>query len=222
MTILALLRWVLRFPLERFRAVHLDFSCDTDFKTTFEGRNRIHRRVRLRRCRLGLGSYVAPDTCLEDMVVGRFSSIGNGVRQAIGMHPSRTWATTHPAFFSPSLQAGFGFADRSLFDERRMAAGPYRVAVGNDVWIGAYSTLADGVTIGDGAIVGACSLVLRDIPPYEVWGGVPARKIRDRFDPSHRDGLLRLAWWNRDFDWIKRHSHLFGNVDILLGNLDDG
>ena len=71
------------------------------------------------------------------------------------------------------------------------------IVIGNDVWIGYEAVILSGVTIGDGAIVAARSVVTRDVPPYTIVGGVPARPIRRRFDQETIDALLELRWW----DW---------------------
>ena len=73
------------------------------------------------------------------------------------------------------------------------------IVVGNDVWIGYEAVILSGVTIGDGAVIGARAVVTKDVPPYTIMGGVPARPIRRRFDEATVETLLRLRWW----DWPK-------------------
>lgn len=73
------------------------------------------------------------------------------------------------------------------------------IIVGNDVWIGYEAVILSGVTIGDGAIIGARALVTKDVPPYTIVGGIPTKPIRKRFSPSTIDSLLKLKWW----DWPK-------------------
>lgn len=73
------------------------------------------------------------------------------------------------------------------------------IVVGNDVWIGYEAVILSGVTIGDGAVIGARAVVTKDVPPYTIMGGVPARPIRRRFDEETAETLLRLRWW----DWPK-------------------
>jgi virginiamycin A acetyltransferase len=93
------------------------------------------------------------------------------------------------------------------------------IIVGNDVWLGYKSVVMSGVTIGDGAIIGAYSVVTKDVPPYAIVGGNPAKIIRKRFSDSDIERLLKLAWWHWDFDKISRNvQHLTGNnLDALEG-----
>jgi virginiamycin A acetyltransferase len=86
--------------------------------------------------------------------------------------------------------------------------------VGNDVWIGYRAALLPGVKIGDGAIIGAYSVVTKDVPPYTIVGGNPAREIRRRFPPEHVERLLQLRWWDWDIDKITRNVHLLTGNDV--------
>ena len=87
------------------------------------------------------------------------------------------------------------------------------IVVGNDVWIGSHALIMDGVKIGDGAIIAAGSIVTKDVAPYAIVGGIPAKTIRYRFSDLHIKFLLDFAWWNRDFDWIETHYMDFLNID---------
>jgi acetyltransferase-like isoleucine patch superfamily enzyme len=89
------------------------------------------------------------------------------------------------------------------------------VVIGNDVWIGWGATILSGVTIGDGAVIGASSLVTKDVAPYTIVGGNPAKLVRARFSDAHIRALLDLKWW----DWDMERIH--ANMDLLLsGNID--
>ena len=77
-------------------------------------------------------------------------------------------------------------------------------------------TIVNGVTIGDGAVIGANSIVTKDIPPYSIYGGVPAKCIRMRFEQNQIDFLLKLKWWNMDEEWIRSNSLLFSDVNCLM------
>jgi len=77
--------------------------------------------------------------------------------------------------------------------------------IGNDVWIGARAILRTGVKIGDGAIIAAGAVVVKDVEPFSIVGGVPAKHIRHRFSPDEIVRILESNWWNKDLEWLKRH-----------------
>ena len=91
------------------------------------------------------------------------------------------------------------------------------VTIGNDVWIGARVMILSGVTIGDGAVIGAGAVVSRDMAPFTVNVGVPARRVRDRFTPAQAAALAEIAWWNWPEERIKQHADLFyTDVDAFI------
>ena len=96
------------------------------------------------------------------------------------------------------------------------------VSIQNDVWIGAGALLMDGVTIGNGAIVAARSVVTKDVPPYAIVGGTPAKLIRYRFDEDEIEFLEELQWWNKDLSWIEKHVGLFHDVQKFMKAIRDG
>lgn len=88
--------------------------------------------------------------------------------------------------------------------------------VGNDVWIGARAMLLDGVRVGDGAIVGAGAVVTRDVPPYAIVVGSPAKVVRFRFDDARIARLLQLSWWLWSDELIRQRVEAFSNVETFL------
>ena len=86
--------------------------------------------------------------------------------------------------------------------------------VGNDVWIGYNTVIMPGVKIGDGAIIGSCSVVAKDVEPYAIVGGNPAREIRKRFSEEHIRALLETKWWDWDLEKITRNLHLLTSNDV--------
>ena len=149
--------------------------------------------------RMGAFSYTGSQL-LPSTRVGRYGSIGGGVDFIQSEHPV-DWASTSPVFYSP--QGHEGLSDYLSRDAKvaRYQTHEYAakisapVVIGNDVFIGQGVTFSGGVQIGDGAAVGARSLVTRDVPPYAVVGGVPARVIRMRFPEELVRRLLAAAWW---------------------------
>lgn len=172
--------------------------------------NRVYPYTILANVDLGDFTYVADHCTLSQTRIGKFCSIGPYVKCGLGIHPSRLFVSTHPAFYSDLQQCGVTFVNKGKFTER------LPVEIGNDVWIGAGSTIVDGVKVGDGAIIAAGSVVVKDVPPYAVVGGVPAKLIRYRFDEDSIKKLLLLKWWDKDRKWIQARVDKFCNINDLL------
>jgi phosphonate metabolism protein (transferase hexapeptide repeat family) len=147
---------------------------------------------------LGAYSYTAGDAQIIYSDVGRFCSIASHVRLNPGNHPM--WRVTqHHATYR---LREYGFADHDdeeFFDWRRA----HRVTIGHDVWIGHNAIVMPGVTVGTGAVLGSGAVVTKDVPPYTIVGGVPARSIRARFPCEVAEALLRIAWWDWDRATLK-------------------
>jgi phosphonate metabolism protein (transferase hexapeptide repeat family) len=136
-------------------------------------------------------AYVANDSDIIYTRVGKFCSIAAQVRINPGNHPLDRVALSHFTYRSSAY--GLGPDDAAFFDWRRR----HRAVLGNDVWIGHGAVLLPGVTLGNGAAVGAGAVVSRDVPPFAIVAGVPARVVRMRFPPDIVAALERIAWW----DW---------------------
>jgi acetyltransferase-like isoleucine patch superfamily enzyme len=141
--------------------------------------------------------------------VGKFCSIAPEVCIGLGTHPLDPFVSTHPIFYLHRPSQGWNIADSSYFAYSR-------TVVGNDVWIGLRAAIRDGVTVGDGAVIAAGAVVVKDVPPYAIVGGVPAKVIRYRFSPPVVDRLLRSEWWNRHDKWLHKHWRSFHNVGDFL------
>jgi hypothetical protein len=138
-------------------------------------------------------SYAADNVSVIYADVGKFCSIAAHVRINPGNHPMDR-VTQHHATYRRA-QYGFGDADEaSFFDWRRS----FRCAIGHDVWIGHGAIVMPGVSIGTGAVVGSGAVVTRDVAPYTIVAGVPARPIRPRFPEDVVEKLLAIRWWDWD------------------------
>jgi acetyltransferase-like isoleucine patch superfamily enzyme len=141
--------------------------------------------------------YAGDQRCVR---VGRFCSLASGVEFFVGGMHRADWISTYPFRVRFDLPG-------ALTDGQPHSRGD--IEIGNDVWIAAGATILSGVTIGDGAVVGAGAVVSRDVRPYSVVAGNPAREVRRRFDDEAVDQLLKLAWW----DWPL--ERILENVDAL-------
>lgn len=143
-------------------------------------------------CTLGDFSYAMGDNQIAHAHIGKFCNIATGVRINPGNHP--TWRAAQHHFTYRSASHGFDAADDAAFFEWRKQ---HAAHIGADVWIGHNATVMPGVSIGDGAAIGSGAVVTRDVPPYAIVVGVPARVLRNRCDPELAQTLRRIAWW----DW---------------------
>ncbi|MFT3782544.1 MAG: DapH/DapD/GlmU-related protein [Nibricoccus sp.] len=166
----------------------------------------VQRRCVLDRASIGGWSYIARETILNDVEVGRFCSIGPRTYIGAGDHPT-TLLSTSPAFYSDRGQCGPSFSSKTLFQERR------RVHIGHDVWIGAHVFIRDGVTVGNGAILAAGAIVTKDVPPYSIVGGVPAKPIRGRFSDDIVAKLEALGWWQWNEEKLARAQPYLAQSD---------
>ncbi len=184
-----------------------------------EGRNFFSDNSSITSSYIGYASYVGANSNISKFKIGRYCSIGPNVKGVFGKHPTKDFVSTHPAFFSTLKQVGFSYTKIQLFKEHEDAfekENEYSIIIGNDVWIGDSATIIEGVCIGDGAIIASNALVVNDIQPYSIVGGVPAKVIKKRFSTEHIDFLLQFKWWNRDTKWLQHNAHLFVNIDNLF------
>ena len=192
---------------------------DIRLGTTFEGMNQLHSHV-VFGGHLGFGTYIGEHSSLCGKI-GRFTSIAPYVRCNNGVHPyTFPYATTSPTFFSLNRnksQNGGTFADSQRFEEFVYAdrEKKYPVIIGNDCWIGEGAFLVGGIVIGDGAVVLAHAVVTKDVPPYAIVGGVPAKTVKYRYDKATIDFLLRIKWWNKEINWLKENSALLCDIEKL-------
>nr|WP_314075850.1 type B chloramphenicol O-acetyltransferase [uncultured Roseococcus sp.] len=141
--------------------------------------------------------FLLPDAGADKLVIGSFCSIGSGAAfiMAGNQGHRNDWVSTFPFFWMPDVPA-FAGAENGY-----QPAGD--TVVGNDVWIGTEAIVMPGVRIGDGAVIGTRALVTRDVEPYAIVGGNPAKLIRKRFGEDDIVRLLELKWW----DWTKDQLH---------------
>jgi len=173
---------------------------------------RIHPTAELKSCRLGRYTAIAERVILREVTVGDFSYFernAEGIYATIGKfcsiasntrinaleHPLER-ITTHKVSYRPNEYFRYRGVDAGFLERRRGKA----VTIGHDVWIGHGAVVLPGMSIGDGAAVGANAVVTRDVPPYTIVAGAPARTIRKRFSPEVVEQLQALQWWDWPLD----------------------
>jgi len=156
-------------------------------------------------------SYIGAKTVIDNTKLGKFCSIAPDVRVGLGKHPARKCISTYPAFYSPDN----GGCAKKLRDDSVLDDKAPETLIGHDVWIGANAIIPGGIVIGTGAIIAAGAVVVKDVAPYSIVGGNPARLIRSRFPEKQREQLLKSEWWDWPIEFIEENVNEFLNIDNL-------
>lgn len=174
-----------------------------DRQTHIPEKCRIQRFVVLRKCTLGDYTYIGYNTNIYHAQIGKFCSISKDVSIGLASHPT-SLISTSPIFVNRVNGTGYSWTDLNIFNSV-----PDKVIIKNDVWIGMKSTIMGGVTVGNGAIIAAHSVVTKDVPAYAVVGGVPAKIIKFRFSEDIIRELENSAWWDLPDEVLKSRIAAF-------------
>ena len=183
--------------------------------TVFERNSVIGKKANVNNSAIGRNTYIGPSSKMFNSKIGRFCSISRDVKIVPDTHPSEIFVSTSPSFFSTRCQNGQSFVKKNSFNEYLSVDG-YHAIIGNDVWIGNQVIIKGGVRIGDGAIIAMGAVVTKDVPPFAIVGGVPAKIIKYRFSPEQINKLLNIQWWNQTDTWFRKHADEFEDINLFL------
>lgn len=159
---------------------------------------------------------MAANTDIENAEIGKFCSIADNCRIGMSGHPLQ-YISTSPIFTEKRNALQQCWIEKDFFEHKSLDE---LVIIGNDVWIGSHVLIKGGVHIGNGACVAAGAVVVKDVPPYAIVGGVPAKVIRYRFSPEVIGKLLELEWWNFDESKLKNSIAIFQKDILCVDDLE--
>ena len=183
-----------------------------DNQSVVSRKAKVYGKTQVTSSTIGDYSYVGRNSRIVHADVGKFCSISGAVRLGMGTHTLDKLSTS-PIFTERHNSTKHKWTDVQTDNPFK------RVTVGNDVWIGTGVMVMGGVTIGDGAVIGAGAIVTRDVPPYSVVVGVPAKVIRQRFPSETVNELMKMQWWSLPDITLKNNIDYFqkpmNEIDLL-------
>ena len=175
----------------------------------------IYRGVKVKEAVIGAHTYIAAYTDVENAEIGKYCSIADHCRIGMSSHSLQYLSTS--SIFTQTINAlQEKWTEKDVFEQKSVDE---RVFLGNDVWVGTHALINGGIHIGDGACIAAGAVVVKDVPPYAIVGGVPAKLIRYRFSQEVIEKLEEIRWWDLPEDKIKEHLTIFQKENPTTSNL---
>ena len=169
----------------------------------------IYDNTIISKCCIGRHTYIQKNTRIFNADIGNFCSIASNVSIAPGLH-FRSGVSSHPSFYLKNNPLTMTFSDEDSFKTYK------KVIIGHDVWIGENVLIMDGIKVGTGAIIAAGSVVTKNVEPYNIVAGVPAKIINFRFKNDKISDLLESEWWNFSNSWFKDNFKLMSNPEKFI------
>lgn len=191
------------FSIKKITHKHVSLFSLWDNRSKFTPFTHILSGAKLNNVQVGKYSRIGVNCQVTNATIGNFTAIGKDTVITVGQHPT-DYLTSHSIFYK---KGNWGWHDDWIapidFKSDK------RVTIGNDVWIGRQCIILDGVNIGDGAIVATGAVVTKDVPPFAIVGGVPAKVIKYKFPQDVIDRLEEIQWWNLPDEKITEVVDLF-------------
>lgn len=181
-------------------------------KSKIDSKAKIYRFAKIIDSQIDKYTYIGINTKVINCQIGKFCSIASNVYIGLEAHTLNNISTS-PIFTESYNATGTKWIEESTFNPVQTTY------IGNDVWIGYNALIKGGVSIGDGAIIGAGAIVTKDVPPYAIVGGIPAKILKYRFSENIISQLLSLKWWNMEEDIIKKKIRLFQKENPTLNDI---
>jgi acetyltransferase-like isoleucine patch superfamily enzyme len=184
-----------------------------DINSTIEKNVALFDGATLINSSVGAFSYAQSNSIIVNASIGKFCSIASDVKIGMAEHPL-IWVSTSPVFYDMSQPLPM-----ALTEEKNHFGQQIQTSIGSDVWIGQGAIVKSGVSISVGSVIGAGSVVTKDIAPYTIVAGNPARPIRQRFSQEISDALSTSRWWDLDSEILRELSVYFKTPEIFLSEL---
>lgn len=175
---------------------------------------KINRNILIYKSKINDYSYIGSGTQLYYASVGKFCSIAGDCNIGLANH-SLNFLSTSPIFTEKNNGTGFSWVKKDFIDHSDA-----KVQIGNDVWIGHRVMILGNVNVGNGAIIGAGSVVTKDVPDFAIFAGVPAKLIRYRFDEEIRSKISKQAWWDKSEKEIKENLIVFQKDNLTQNDIE--
>ncbi len=214
----AIFLFVLKLRLPKHVTIRRNVTFNQN--TKFGGYNSVSSGTWISNSTIGKNTYIGYNCSLPNAEIGKFCSLGSRIKVVQKTHPSNTFVSTSPVFFSTLKQANRTFVDANYFQEN-LEIQNKSVIIGNDVWIGNDVIIKGGITIGNGAIIAMGSVVTKDVLPYSIVGGVPAKLIKYRFNEKQISKLLEFKWWDKNDSWLEGNCMKFHKIEDFINFIEN-
>lgn len=214
-SIMSFIRQKIKYLILKFKYsnAYIDSTAFVSMDSVLDKGVKILKKARVGNCKIGRYSYIGINSNFSNTNIGSFCSIGPDVLCGLGDHPI-DFVSTYPGFYSNQASGSYWFGHVHDFKEQQ------NTIIESDVWIGAKVIIKGGVHIGTGAIIGAGAVVTKNIPPYAIVGGIPAKILKYRFDENLISLLIESKWWEKNEETLKNLSCYFNEPLIFLEKLE--